>query len=470
MDNNSTSAVLNVVTESKEISSILKDHSKDLDHSSIGSGTTFDNDSSLVQSPSIESYSSIQDIENLSELNMEENSDLCVKIDQPEKHLETMETYITFRVTTRVARIEFKDHEYVVRRRYNDFLWLRHKLLEYHPFCIIPPLPVKHSLIGQLDRYSKDFILARMKSLNMFITRVCHHPILSCDENLKVFLTTLPHDFASYKKKRTLLSSNSGSLISLNNSNSTHSVLKNRHIEFDKMKSYLVTLTSKLASLEKISSRINKERGDLIIEMNNFHPIFTKWSSFEPHLSSILENIGKALERNSAAQNALVHNYNNNMGIPIKEFLQYIEVVQESLRRRESYQLAYESSLEELHKMHNEKDKLLATRECVAQNSTGFSLWRQSSSDEKLEKLGTNIPRLMKKVEKTQDNLEMANESLRSDLECWQQEKRQCIKKILLDFVNKQINYYQTSVNAWEHVTNEIVSEGAIRKGTSNSK
>lgn len=60
----------------------------------------------------------------------------------------------------------------------------------------------------------------------------------------------------------------------------------------------------------------------------------------------------------------------------------------------------------------------------------------------------------------------MANEYLRSDLTYWQDEKKQCIKKILLDFVNKQINYYEANVNAWEHVTNEMKSENVARKGT----
>lgn len=91
-----------------------------------------------IQSPSLESFSTIQDIENLSELNMDENSDLSVKIDHPQKHLETLETYITFRITTKVARIEYSDNEYIVRRRYNDFIWLRQKLIDCHPFCIIP--------------------------------------------------------------------------------------------------------------------------------------------------------------------------------------------------------------------------------------------------------------------------------------------------------------------------------------------
>lgn len=145
-----SSAVLDIVTESKEISSILKEH-KDYDQcASIESNSLvrpfFVNTAEnfykkvkfQVQSPSLESFSTIQDIENLSELNMDENSDLSVKIDNPQKYLETLETYITFRITTKVARIEYSENEYVVRRRYNDFIWLRQKLIECHPFCLVP--------------------------------------------------------------------------------------------------------------------------------------------------------------------------------------------------------------------------------------------------------------------------------------------------------------------------------------------
>ncbi|XP_050314659.1 sorting nexin-7-like [Anthonomus grandis grandis] len=466
MGTQNPSAVLDVISEHKEITALLsKDSTKDLDHSSICSGSTFDNDNSLVHSPSIESFSSIQDIENLAELNMDEDSDLTVKIDNPEKHLDTMETYITFRVTTRSARIEFSDHEYVVRRRYKDFLWLRHRLIECHPFCIVPPLPAKHSLIGQLDRYSKDFIITRMKSLNVFVSRICHHPILSCNENFKVFLTASPSNFATYRKKKASVTSSNGSITTLS---STHSTLKSRHIEFDKMKSYLSTLAEKLNSIEKISSRINKERSDLIAEISNFHPIFTKWASFEPQLCTTLENIAHALERSSNAQSALVLCYSNSMSIPIREFLQYIEVVQEALKKRELSQYNYEMCLDELNRRHTEKDRLLA----ISQDSNhhpptgGFTLWRQPTCDDKLEKLGAHIPQLLKKVETAQDNLEMASESLRSDLEGWQLEKKQCIKKILLDFVNKQINYYQANVNAWEHVTNEMISSRKVNPST----
>lgn len=65
-----------------------------------------------------------------------------------------------------------------------------------------------------------------------------------------------------------------------------------------------------------------------------------------------------------------------------------------------------------------------------------------------------------------QDNLECANESLRSDIERWQQEKQKCLKKILLDFVNKQIEFYEKSVSAWEAVASELTIQNISLRST----
>ncbi|KAI4460482.1 sorting nexin-4 [Holotrichia oblita] len=422
------SAVLDVVSESKEITSLLKQ--------------TKENDLSLSNNSILDNTSSM-------------------------KHLDTLETYITFRITTKVARIEFTDNEYVVRRRYNDFLWLRQKLVDCHPFCIIPPLPGKHSLVGQLDRYSKDFILLRMKALNVFISRLVKHPILSCNEHLKLFLIASQTDFNLHRRQRSN-SEKTKSSSSLTN----YTSLKYRHIEFDKMKAYLTTLTDKLIAIEKISHRINKEKQDLVSELQYFYPIFITWASTEKELGSILQCTASAIEKTANVQNNIILSYSNTIGNPIKEFVAYVEVVQETLQKRETYQSAYESSMEELSKKKTEKNKLLVSQD--SNQPTGFSLWKQPSCDDKLEKLGKIvfnrgdisispdlfvglvIPQLVKKTELHQDNLECANEQLRSDLEQWHIEKQQCLKKILLDFVNKQIELYEKGVAAWENVTNKL--------------
>lgn len=101
------------------------------------------------------------------------------------------------------------------------------------------------------------------------------------------------------------------------------------------------------------------------------------------------------------------------------------------------------------------------------QSTVSFSLFKPSNNDEKLEKLGAYIPQLVKKVESHQDKLECANESLRSDLERWHVEKHQCLEKILLSFINKQVNYYQANLNAWQSVTNYIKqrNEESVKNG-----
>ncbi|KAF5292272.1 hypothetical protein FQR65_LT11235 [Abscondita terminalis] len=454
-------AVLDVLIENKNVSGIVKD-TIESDRSSICSNSTLDN--SIVQSPSLESFSTLPDTEALSELNIDENSDLYVKVDNPQKHLDTLETYITFRITTRVARIEFNENEYIVRRRYNEFAWLRQRLLECHPFCIIPPLPAKHTLIGQLDRYAKDFVLVRMKLLNTFLLRVTQHPILSCNEHFKVFLTAGQSDFHLYRKQRSHVN-NKILMIDNTSISSSRSSIKNRHIEFEKAKEYLNILSEKLISIEKIASRINKESQEFVNELQTYYPIFFSWATSEPNLSPILHNIANAFIKCKFAQSSLIYSYQNTMANPIKEFITYVDVVKETLNKRDVFQHVYNTSIEDLDKKREEKDQLLSMQS-VSSQSVGFSLWKQPTLDDKLEKLGVHIPQLLKKVETNQDNLECANESLRSDLERWQLEKQSCLKKILLDFVNKQIECYEKSVCAWEHVTAELNSQNVTLRST----
>lgn len=96
--------------------------------------------------------------------------DIFLTVDNPESHVTTIETFITYRVLTKVwleplfynkdlltkyhltvhlfpfrnprlrhqtTRSEFDSSEYEVRRRYQDFFWLKGKLEEAHPTLIV---------------------------------------------------------------------------------------------------------------------------------------------------------------------------------------------------------------------------------------------------------------------------------------------------------------------------------------------
>lgn len=125
------------------------------------------------------------------------------------------------------TRIEFDLPEYCVRRRYQDFDWLRIKLEDSQPTHLIPvgpdepgrnlnavllfllfffffylhsllflalsvrpqPLPEKFVMKGVVDRFSEEFVETRMKALDKFLKRVADHPVLSFNPHLNAFLS-----------------------------------------------------------------------------------------------------------------------------------------------------------------------------------------------------------------------------------------------------------------------------------------
>lgn len=111
-------------------------------------------------------------------------------------------------------------------------------------------------------------------------------------------------------------------------------------------------------AIEKISSRINKEQQELSSEINQLHPVFSTWATQEPHLDVMLKSVGGALEKCASSQNTLSSTYSSTVGNPIKDFLHYIDVVYDTLSKRDCYQNALDSSVEELSKRRMEKDKV----------------------------------------------------------------------------------------------------------------
>ncbi|KAJ9593180.1 hypothetical protein L9F63_015277, partial [Diploptera punctata] len=369
------------------------------------------------------------------------------------------------------SRAEFDESEYVVRRRYNDFIWLRQKLVEAFPTHLIPPLPGKHTLLAQLDRYSKEFIVARMALLHRFLNRVANHPVLSCNQSVKVFLTAKPSEFAIHRKSRQgLLGRVSSSFHNL----AAVYMIRQRNLEFDQVREYVTCLGEKLINVDKISQRIYKEGQEYLYELHQMHPIFTLWSASEPELSPVLLAMATAVEHNAQAQQHVLVTFTPNIA---QEYLLYIEAVKEALTRRDSVQIEFELTVEELKKKRTEKEMLLAGEQAPTTNATtgGFSLggtalWKSAGEmrDDKLQRLAQAIPQLVKQVEENQDKVECANENLRADLERWHYEKKDDLKKLFVALANQQIKYYEQCLAAWEEVLPDM--KGIDTTFSSNNK
>uniref|UniRef100_A0A4X2JT55 Sorting nexin 7 n=1 Tax=Vombatus ursinus TaxID=29139 RepID=A0A4X2JT55_VOMUR len=254
-----------------------------------------------------------------------DSKDLFITVDNPESHITTIETFITYRVTTKTSRGEFDSSEFEVRRRYQDFLWLKGKLEEAHPTLIIPPLPEKFIMKGMVERFNDDFIETRRKALHKFLNRIADHPTLTFNEDFKVFLTAQAWELSSHKKQGPGLLSRMGQTVRAVAS-SVRGV-KNRPEEFTEMNDYVGTFSQEINLIDKISHRIYKEEKEYFEEMKEYGPVYTWWSASEEDLVDSLKGVASCIDKCCKATERRIVDLSETLLPVVHEYVLYSEIL-----------------------------------------------------------------------------------------------------------------------------------------------
>ncbi|XP_068588510.1 sorting nexin-30 [Cebidichthys violaceus] len=337
-----------------------------------------------------------------------ETRDLFVTVDDPKKHVSTMETYITYRVSTKTSRVEFDLPDYCVRRRYQDFDWLRIKLEDSQPTHLIPPLPEKFVMKGVVDRFSEEFVETRMKALDKFLKRVSDHPVLSFNPHLNTFLT------AKDLNKRQGLA-----LLTKVGESVKHAAggykLRARPAEFCAMGEYLDTFNQKLGTIDRIAQRILKEQSEYLTELREYGGVYSSWVGSEEELRRPLEGVSGSVTSCCGSLEDLGESMSQDILPVLREYVLYVESMKNVLRKRDQSQAEYEGRLEAAI-LRKQEDR-------------------------------TPMP---VEVEKCQDKVECFNADLKADWERWQSNKRHDFKQLLTGMADKNINHYEKCQAAWE--------------------
>ena len=88
-----------------------------------------------------------------------------------------------------------------MRRRYQDFVWLKTEVDKENPSAIVPPIPEKQRL-DYMDRFSPVFIEKRQAAFQRFFDRIASHPTLHKSEMVRLFLESKPAAFETLKQTR----------------------------------------------------------------------------------------------------------------------------------------------------------------------------------------------------------------------------------------------------------------------------
>ncbi|XP_010885889.4 sorting nexin-30 [Esox lucius] len=341
-----------------------------------------------------------------------ETRDLFVTVDDPRKHVSTMETYITYRVATKTTRVEFDLPEYSVRRRYQDFDWLRSRLEDSQPTHLIPPLPEKFVMKGVVDRFSEEFVETRRKALDKFLKRVADHPVLSFNEHLNAFLSAKDLN----KRQGLALLTKMGESVKYVTGGYK---LRARPMEFAAMGDYLDMFTQKLGTIDRIAQRIIKEQSEYLVELREYAPVYTTWAASEAALQEPLEGVAGCLASCSGALDELTEDMSEDFLPVLREYVLYVESMKSVLKKRDNVQAEYEAKLEAVAFRKEER---------------------------------TTAAAVPTDVEKCQDRVECFNADLKADWDRWQNNKRQDFRQLLTGMADHNIHYYEKCLAAWESV------------------
>lgn len=107
-----------------------------------------------------------------------------ITVGDPIKVKELTDTHVVYTINTK-TKCDLLSHENTtVTRRYKDFLWLYHQLLNNHPGYIISPPPEKQ-LYGRFD---EKFIENRRLALENMLNKIGQRKVLQTDPDFILFL------------------------------------------------------------------------------------------------------------------------------------------------------------------------------------------------------------------------------------------------------------------------------------------
>ncbi|KAJ8397549.1 hypothetical protein AAFF_G00438250 [Aldrovandia affinis] len=375
-----------------------------------------------------------------------DDKDIFVTVDNPESHVTAIETFITYRVLTKTTRSEFDSCEYEVRRRYQDFFWLKGKLEEAHPTIIVHPLPEKFVMKGMVERFNEDFIETRRRALHKFLNRIADHPILSCSDDFKIFLSAQAWELTSHKKQGPGFLSRMGDTVRA--VAATVRGVRNRPEEFTAMQEYVDTFSQKITSLDKVTQRILKEQKEYLEELKECGPAYTLWSGSEEELAEPLKGVASCIERCCRETEGQVDQLSDSLVPGLHEYVLCTETLKAVLKRRDNIQAEFEAKNDTLANKKTDRD--------ADSKDLGFVLGSflgknpEEAKRQRQQRLDLEIEELKEEIDKLENKMECANNALKVDWARWQKNMRGDIKAAFLSTAERNVDYYEKCLAVWE--------------------
>ncbi|CAB1101405.1 unnamed protein product [Ectocarpus sp. CCAP 1310/34] len=389
-------------------------------------------------------------------------SRLNITVCDPVKQDQGINAYITYKVHTSTDRPDFQYGQFTVIRRFKDFVWLSHRLEEEFPGMVMPALPVK-MVVGKFDQ---TFVEKRRKELEIFLNRVAAHGELSASQYFKTFLQADDAGLADTKDKekaervpvgphhvlrwfgevathvKTQVDKvglvNSLAPCGLAAKKEETSAKTPADLKFEEMQQYANNLDVQMQNVARHTTALVKKQEQLGSTMFEFGVAFTLLANAEEDkapLGQALLQLAHAADEVSVQVKKQAQQEAEHFEGPVLEYGRMTTALKTALHKRNEKKITYMTAAHDLEakKAHHSKvaglggdrqDRVAAAEDAVAASTTA--------------------------LEKARRQYEEVSDRVVREFARFRRDKAADMKKIILDYVNVQVEATKKQEEAWQ--------------------
>lgn len=373
--------------------------------------------------------------------------DLKVKVYDPVKQGEGISAYVSYRVSTETSLPQYAQGEVEVIRRFRDFAWLSKKLGEKNPGVIVPPLPEK----DVIQKYSMgtDFIERRCHALNVFVNRLCAHPVLKFSSELQFFLeaaeTAWQAEVAAANQDKGVVkkglfgakkffkgvASTTTSLIT------GKSADENEDPEYAKVKTYMQALETHMGEVYAHSDKLATRQRKLVKAAQTFGETLSKLSEKEDEASPAREEFVKVADKlcqDDTVEPAMT-----------KLDLEFVEPMKEYSRHVKSVRTVMADRSAALQRLHDKKQSVESKKNALAKLRA-----TPGAKEEKLSDAEQRLNESSRKLDEANDRYDLIKERMKTEMSAYHSQRKQDVLATLEGFAQQQAALAEEQAKQWK--------------------
>ncbi|KAF0684543.1 Aste57867_23461 [Aphanomyces stellatus] len=384
---------------------------------------------------------------------------LNIEVGEPVKQGEGMHAYISYKITISTDRRQFQKSQFSVIRRFSDFVWLHTSLCSLYPGVVVPPLPEK-LLVG---RFSPEFVESRRRALHVFLCRCAAHPEIQHCDHLTTFLessddvlTLFKTDAAAKAKAKSSGGSSSGggglfqylndtvaSISSTLGSTAFVDKLKtNADVQVEDISAYMDALEPIIQGLAKHAHGLTKRAREIADGLFEFGVALTLLGQSEENesLQVALRHVGSCSDKLSVL--AAEHAEKEVMLFeePILDYIRLVGAVKAALVKRNEVRQSYHATVLDL------DAKKAALQKAQAKGST----------IDKVQAAEAEVSKAQHRVDDAKLEHDIVTERVLREVDRFKQDKLADFKRIILDYIELQIDYNLRVETEWAAVVPKL--------------